>query len=59
MVFYGENVQRMPLPLVRNKCMHPFFLWLQFVRLINHGMFQVIVKINWLNDRAIAPFSAR
>jgi hypothetical protein len=32
-VFYGENVQRLPLPLVCKEGKLPFFSWLQYVRL--------------------------
>jgi hypothetical protein len=32
-IFYGENVQRLPLPLVCKEGKDPFFSWLQYVRL--------------------------
>ena len=32
-VFYGENVQRLPLPLVCKEGKYPFFSWLHHVRL--------------------------
>jgi hypothetical protein len=32
-VFYGENVQRLTLPLVCKEGRDPFFSWLQYVRL--------------------------
>ena len=58
-VFYGENVQRLPLPLVCKEGKHPFFSWLQYVRLTT-ACFEISVSClaSMHIDRATAPFSA-